>query len=231
MALILNIETSTKSCSVSLAENGKLIALCESVEEAYSHSRLLTVYIGQLFETTNFTVKDLDAVAVSKGPGSYTGLRIGVSAAKGIAYGLGVPLISSDTLLSMANAQSLGRVGEVAFFCPMIDARRLEVYAAIFDADNTCCRKTQADIIEQNSYSKFLDRGKVYFFGDGADKCKAILTHKNAVFIENIFPSAKDMVGLTFDKFAKQEFEDVAYFEPFYLKDFVASVPTKNIFS
>jgi len=231
LSLILNIETTTKACSVSLAKEGKTISLCESVEGAYSHSKLLTVYIQKLFTESKYVLKDIDAVAVSKGPGSYTGLRIGVSAAKGIAYGLNIPLISINTLKAMAHTAASGNDNPYSLFCPMTDARRLEVYAAIFDSENNLVRKTGADIIDENSYMEYLSTQKMYFFGDGAAKCKNIITHENAVFIDDIFPSAKDLSVLSFEKFKNNDFENTAYFEPFYLKDFVASVPTKNIYA
>ena len=219
MALILLIETSTKSCSVSLSSENKIIACKEEVNEQYSHAEKLTVFITELFKTQDFTIKDLDAVAVSKGPGSYTGLRISVSTAKGFCYALDIPLISVSTLKAMAFGMAQKEKSDL--YCPMIDARRMEVYNAFYNSTNKEIRGIQADIIEACSYQKELDK-KVLFFGDGAEKCKQMIQHPNARFIDGIFPSSKDMLEIANEKFAEKDFEDVVYFEPFYLKDFVA---------
>ena len=219
MALILLIETSTKSCSVSLSSENKIIACKEEVNEQYSHAEKLTVFITELFKTQDFTIKDLDAVAVSKGPGSYTGLRISVSTAKGLCYALDIPLISVSTLKAMAFGMAQKEKSDL--YCPMIDARRMEVYNAFYNSTNKEIRGIQADIIEEYSYQKELDK-KVLFFGDGAEKCKQMIQHPNARFIDGIFPSSKDMLEIANEKFAEKDFEDIAYFEPFYLKDFVA---------
>jgi tRNA threonylcarbamoyladenosine biosynthesis protein TsaB len=219
MALILLIETATKSCSVSLASDDKIIATKQEVNEHYSHAEKLTVFITELFKNQDFTIQDLDAIAVSKGPGSYTGLRIGVSTAKGLCYALDIPLIAISTLRAMAFG--MAKKEESNLYCPMIDARRMEVYNAFFNAENKEIRGVQANIITKESYEKELEQ-KVLFFGDGANKCKEIIKHSNAKFIEEIYPSSKDMVALAMQKYANKDFEDVAYFEPFYLKDFVA---------
>ena len=219
MALILLIETATKSCSVSLASDDKIIATKQEVNEQYSHAEKLTIFIVELFENKDFTIQDLDAVAVSKGPGSYTGLRIGVSTAKGLCYALEIPLISVSTLKAMAFG--MAKKEDSDLYCPMIDARRMEVYNAFFDEMNNEVRGVQADIINKDSYKKKLEN-KVLFFGDGAFKCKKIIKHKNARFIDGIFSSSENMSSLSFQKFKKKEFEDIAYFEPLYLKDFVA---------
>ena len=218
MALILLIESATKSCSVSLSSENKIIACKEEVNEQYSHAEKLTVFITELFKTQDFTIKDLDAVAVSKGPGSYTGLRISVSTAKGLCYALDIPLISVSTLKAMAFGMAQKEKSDL--YCPMIDARRMEVYNAFYNSTNKEIRGIQADIIEACSYQKELDK-KVLFFGDGAEKCKQMIQHPNARFIDGIFPSSKDMLEIANEKFAEKDFEDVAYFEPFYLKDFV----------
>ncbi len=218
MALILLIETATKSCSVSLSSANKIIACKEEVNEQYSHAEKLTIFITELFKTQDFTIKDLDAVAVSKGPGSYTGLRIGVSTAKGLCYALDIPLISVSTLKAMAFR--MAQKEESDLYCPMIDARRMEVYNAFYNSTNKEIRGIQADIIEGYSYQKELEK-KVLFFGDGAEKCKQMIQHPNARFIDGIFPSSKDMLEIANEKFAEKDFEDIAYFEPFYLKDFV----------
>jgi len=218
MALILLIETATKSCSVSLSSENKIIACKEEVNKQYSHAEKLTVFITELFKTQDFSIKDLNAIAVSKGPGSYTGLRIGISTAKGLCYALDIPLISVSTLKAMAFR--MAQKEESDLYCPMIDARRMEVYNAFYNNTNKEIRGIQADIIEAHSYQKELDK-KVLFFGDGAQKCKQIIQHPNAKFLDDIFPSSKDMLEIANEKFSEKIFEDVAYFEPFYLKDFV----------
>jgi len=229
MSLILNIESSSKICSVSLSEKGNLLYLKESDDKEYSHSRLLTLYIEDVFSKTGFKTSDLQAVAVSKGPGSYTGLRIGVSTAKGIAYSLGIPLISVGTLESMALRVSENYKEKDSLYCPMLDARRMEVYCALYDNRNQIIKEISADIITRNSFSEYLEKNKIIFFGDGASKCKEIIKHNNAFFLENINPSSKDMITYSYKSFINKEFEDIAYFEPFYLKDFIATVP-KNKF-
>ena len=233
MSLILNIETATNVCSVALAKHGKLISLKESKQDK-SHAELLTVFIENILNTNNLKASSLDAVAVSKGPGSYTGLRIGVSAAKGICYSINKPLIGISTLQAMAygiiNRKRVTVLNSSThkhntWFCPMIDARRQEVYSAFFDSKNQLKREVSADIIETNSYKDILDERAVIFFGNGSEKCKNILKSKNAFFLDNISPSAKNMLVLSEKAFNNKEFEDTAYFEPFYLKDFVAIPP------
>ena len=216
---ILNIETSTKACSVALHKNGELIVSREDVTTNFSHSEKLLKFISKLFSDAKLSLSDLDAIAVSMGPGSYTGLRIGVSTAKGLCYGLDIPLISISTLKAMSFGMALEIKADL--YCPMIDARRMEVYSAFFDINNTEVRKIQADIIDENSYKKELEK-KVVFFGDGSEKIKEKIKHKNAMFVSDIHPSAKNMGLLSYQKFTKSLFEDLAYFEPFYLKDFVA---------
>jgi len=222
LALILNIETATKNCSVSLAEKGNVIAIKELNNGNYSHGENLHLFIDEIIKQSNHTFKDIDAVAVSKGPGSYTGLRIGVSTAKGLCFSLDKPLISISTLTSLANATDIEKDN---YIIPLLDARRMEVYSAVFDENHNQVRETKAEIIDENSFSKFLKKGKVYFLGDGAEKCKEIITHKNAVFLDGYFPSAKEMAKLSFEKYKISDIEDVAYFEPFYLKDFIATKP------
>ena len=216
---ILNIETSTKACSVALHKNGELIVCREDVTTNFSHSEKLLKFISKLFSDAKLSLSDLDAIAVSMGPGSYTGLRIGVSTAKGLCYGLDIPLISISTLKAMSFGMALEIKADL--YCPMIDARRMEVYSAFFDINNTEVRKIQADIIDENSYKKELEK-KVVFFGDGSEKLIEKIKHKNAIFVSDIHPSAKNMGLLSYQKFTKSLFEDLAYFEPFYLKDFVA---------
>lgn len=223
MAYILNIETATKNCSVSLTKNGEIVALKELNEGGFSHAEKLHEFISIVIEESNITFSDLNAIAVSKGPGSYTGLRIGVSAAKGLCFALDIPLISVNTLTSLANSISISS----GFKIPMLDARRMEVYSAVFDANNTLKENVTATIIDENSFTDFLEKNEVHFFGDGADKCKEILTHKNAFFIDNKFPSALEMGRLSYEKYKKSDIENVAYFEPFYLKDFVVTTSKK----
>lgn len=225
MAIILNIETATKNCSISIAKNGELLVLKELNNGNYSHAEVLHPFIMAILKETNLTSKNIDAVAVSKGPGSYTGLRIGVSAAKGLCFALHKPLISIETLTSLSHAISIDK----GFVVPMLDARRMEVYAAVYNENNEQIRSIKAEIIDKNSFAEFLENSKVYFLGDGAHKCKEIITHKNAVFLDDKFPSAKEMSLLSYDKFKISDFENVAYFEPFYLKDFVVIPEKKKI--
>ncbi|MFZ4414821.1 MAG: tRNA (adenosine(37)-N6)-threonylcarbamoyltransferase complex dimerization subunit type 1 TsaB [Bacteroidales bacterium] len=227
MGLIILIETATEVCSVALAFNGHLISLRET-NQGNSHSANVAVFIDEVLKEAGKSPKDLDAVAVSKGPGSYTGLRIGVSSAKGLSYGLKIPLISIDTLLAMTNgvleSHSINKANTL--FCPMIDARRMEVYSAFYDANLHQIRNVQADIVDENIYLVYLNQQTVYFFGNGSQKCKEVLSnHANAYFIENIQLSAVNMVQIAEEKFSLKEFEDSAYFEPFYLKDFIAAKP------
>ena len=189
MALILNIDTSTDVCSVAIARDGNLIALKEN-DEGFNHSTLLGVYVDDLLKENDLTANDLDAVAVSMGPGSYTGLRIGVSLAKGICFGAGKPLIAVSTLAALANAVAQ-REGEEFFYCPMIDARRMEVYTAIYDREGNVVRDIHAEVIEENSFADLLSARKVLFFGNGSDKVKEVLKHPNAVFINGVSTSGK----------------------------------------
>ncbi|GIZ10373.1 tRNA (adenosine(37)-N6)-threonylcarbamoyltransferase complex dimerization subunit type 1 TsaB [Flavobacterium sp. UMI-01] len=222
MSFILNIETATKNCSVALAKDGQTIVCLEVAEEGYSHAEKLHVLIEQVLQKAGITFHDLVAIAVSQGPGSYTGLRIGVSAAKGLCYALNIPLLAIDTLQSLA---SQAKITE-GIVIPMLDARRMEVYSAIFSADGKRLRETQAEIITDNSFADCTM--PVYFVGDCAAKCKPLLQQYNFIFLENsFFPSANEMSALSFDAFQKKEFVDVAYFEPFYLKDFIVTASKK----
>ncbi|WP_374505505.1 tRNA (adenosine(37)-N6)-threonylcarbamoyltransferase complex dimerization subunit type 1 TsaB [Flavobacterium sp.] len=222
MHYILNIETATKNCSVALAKDGQTILCNEIAEEGYSHAEQLHVLIEKTLLEAGICFQDLKAVAVSQGPGSYTGLRIGVSAAKGLCFTLDIPLIAVDTLQVLA---SQVKVTE-GLIVPMIDARRMEVYSAIFNSKLEKRREVRAEIITENSFDTIS--GTVYFVGDCADKCKAVLTKPNFIFLEEIkYPSAKEMSVLSFFKFQNNEFEDVAYFEPYYLKDFMITTSKK----
>ncbi|NEW79119.1 MAG: tRNA (adenosine(37)-N6)-threonylcarbamoyltransferase complex dimerization subunit type 1 TsaB [Gelidibacter sp.] len=223
MDLILNIETATKNCSVSISNEGKTIALKELNDGNYSHAEKLHGLIGQVILEANIELSHLKAIAVSKGPGSYTGLRIGVSAVKGLCFALDIPMISVNTLQSLALSVSIDK----GYKIPLLDARRMEVYSQVFSKKNEKIRDVYAEIIDSDSFSDFLKAEKVYFFGDGAEKCKGIITHENAIFIEGKFPSAKEMSVISYEKYLKNEFEDVAYFEPFYLKEFIGGISKK----
>jgi len=227
MPKILNIETATQICSVALSDNDKIIASKYS-EEKNAHSSVLTVFIDEILKSAGIEPQQLDAVAVSMGPGSYTGLRIGVSTAKGLCFSLDKPLIAISTLQAMARGMvyKLDMEFQDALFCPMIDARRMEVYAAVFNKDNKPVRDIKAEIIDEHSFDDLLKDHQVFFAGDGAGKCKEVLSsNPAAVFIDDFVPSAEYMASITFEKFSKNAFEDVAYFEPFYLKDFIAGPP------
>ncbi len=227
MALILNIETSTQVCSISLSDDGIITGIKES-HTKNSHSELLTIFAQQLINDQAYEFKDLDAIAVSMGPGSYTGLRIGVSTAKGLCYSLDKPLIAISTLEAMAAGmiQEMENIEDDYLFCPMIDARRMEVYSALFTPDISMHRKILAEIIDENSFSKDLKNNTIVFGGDGAPKCKEILDkNQNTIFLDDFLPSSRFMAHLAEEKFQNKIFEDVAYFEPFYLKDFVAGIP------
>jgi tRNA threonylcarbamoyladenosine biosynthesis protein TsaB len=222
LSYILNIETATKNCSVALAKDGKTILCKEIAEEGYSHAERLHVFIEAIIEEAGIALQDLSAIAVSQGPGSYTGLRIGVSAAKGLCYALDIPLIAVDTLQALAAQVTISS----GLIIPMIDARRMEVYSAIFGPTLEKKREVLAQIIDNNS---FEDREEtLYFVGDCADKCKPVLTKENHVFLEEIvYPSAKEMSAISFEKFKINDTVDLAYFEPYYLKDFMITVPKK----
>ena len=217
MAVLLCIETATTNCSVSVAIDGKTIGQKESAG-SYSHAEKLHLFISEVMESASLGLKDLDAVAISKGPGSYTGLRIGVSAAKGLCFSLNIPLISVPTLTALAKQI---HANENEWTVPMIDARRMEVYSAVFDHLGKQIRETQAEILNESSFSNYLEKGKVHFIGNGVEKFRTLQPHSNAVFWDGKLPSAKEMCSIAEEKFNKNDFEDVAYFEPFYLKDFV----------
>lgn len=218
MAVILCLETSTTNCSVAIAVDGEIIALQEDNNNKYSHAEKLHSFIDQVLAESRTLKSSLQAIAVSKGPGSYTGLRIGVSAAKGLCFAIDVPLIAIPTLEALAHQAVI----ENGCIISMLDARRLEVYAAVFSSDNNQIRETKAEVLDENSYDDYLKTNKVCFIGDGVQKFKALCKHKNAVFIDNKLPSAKQIGALAELKYHKNDFEDVAYFEPYYLKDFIA---------
>lgn len=227
--LILHIETGCNICSVALSSGNSLLALKESGNER-AHAQQLSVFIDELIKSNRLQYSDLSAVCVSKGPGSYTGLRIGVATAKGICFGLDIPLIAVDSLLSLTYVymQQHGN-GQSTLYCPMIDARRMEVYTALFDNNIKRVSDTQAMVIDENSFSAELQNNKIIFFGDGADKCRDIIKHPNAVFVPDIMPSAKGMLTEAAKAYTNKQFEDTAYFEPFYLKDFVVTQSKKKV--
>ena len=216
MAYILNIETATKNCSVSIAKDGKTIICLELATENFSHAEKLHVFIADVLAQAKINFSDLKAIAVSQGPGSYTGLRIGVSSVKGLCYALNLPMIAVDTLALLANQVSI----EEGIVVPMIDARRLEVYSAFYDKGGNQLREIKAEIIDENSFTEISE--KMHLVGDGALKLKSVLKDEKFIFHDEIvFPSANEMSKLSFEKYKKSDFVDVAYFEPFYLKDFV----------
>lgn len=232
---VLHIETATNICSVALSEGEQLIAIRESGEDK-SHGSLLTVFMDEVLKEANMQAVELDAISVSKGPGSYTGLRIGVSAVKGFGYALNLPIIGIDTLQALAmGARYEDTCKELAdqhpglLFCPLLDARRMEVYSGFYTMEGQLFREVAADIIDASSYSDILATHHVVFFGNGSYKVKDVLKHDHAHFIDGIVPSAKNMILPALNLFDKKAFEDTAYFEPYYLKDFVATTPKKKI--
>ncbi len=234
MALIINLESSTEVCSVSLSKDGVLIDLIEN-HEGQSHAKLLSVFTDEIMKRNNLGFQQLDAVSISKGPGSYTGLRIGVSLAKGICYGANVPLIAINPLQAMAwhvaknlDKYKLANTKDI-ILCPMIDARRMEVYTTLFNTQLEEIIPVEAQIIDENSFGKYLGENKVAFFGNGSSKCSGKIASPNAIFLEGVQTSAQFMCSLSNKAFENNDFVDLAYFEPFYLKDFIAGIPKKNI--
>lgn len=221
MAILLSIETSTHSFSCALHDEGKLIAEARSVADQTAAS-MLAATIEELFSETQIKKKELKAVVIASGPGSYTGLRIGVATGKGICYALDVPLVSIETLKLMA-FQGSALVSD-GILCPMLDARRMEVYCALFDRDLNIIQTTEAKVIDSASFNEQLHQ-PIYFLGEGADKCQETIRHSNAKFVPGIKPSAGALGELGHRKFLKSEFEDIERFEPFYLKDFVVKKP------
>ncbi|MFC2101214.1 tRNA (adenosine(37)-N6)-threonylcarbamoyltransferase complex dimerization subunit type 1 TsaB [Bacteroidota bacterium] len=229
MPFILSLETATSVCSVALAENDNLLSIRET-HIKNSHSELITVFIDEVLKDSEIDVKSLDAVAVSKGPGSYTGLRIGVSTAKGLCYALDIPLLAINTLKSMAWGAAVALTEypdkDQILLIPMIDARRMEVYSAIYDMQNNEIRETKAEIINDSSFDNYLGKYEIILFGNGASKCKELFNSKsNLNILDEFHPSSKYMIHSANNSFKLKQFEDVAYFEPFYLKDFIAGKP------
>ncbi len=238
MALILNIETSTTVCSVALAQNGIVISKRENHDEK-SHAKTLTIYIDEVLKEAKVSFNQLDAIAVSKGPGSYTGLRIGVSVGKGLCYALNKPLIAVNTLqlmcLGLINKVNSGEVAienfSSSYLLPMIDARRMEVYTALYSSDRKVIKDVSAEILTAESYEEILDVNRIVCFGNGAFKASELIKHPNFKYIADIYTQAQYMAEISEEFYLMKKFEDVAYFEPFYLKDFVATIPKKNIFN
>jgi tRNA threonylcarbamoyladenosine biosynthesis protein TsaB len=234
MAKILHIETSGKNCSVAISENSKTLAHLR-IEEERSHAAHLTQMIIDALASIGIEAKNLDAVSVSEGPGSYTGLRIGISAAKGICYGANIPLIAIPTLEIMlahlkTEAEKKQMIPQDAdLFVPMIDARRMEVYNCIFGTQKQVIRKVQAEIIDEKSFKSYLKTNTLVFFGDGSNKCQDVISHRNAIFVNEILPDAQYMTEIAEQKFAESQFVDLAYYEPFYLKAFQATVPKNSV--
>ena len=218
MARIINLETASTNCSVSIYEGNQLLALREDPSPEYTHGELLHVFMEEALKEAGLQAPDLDAVAVSKGPGSYTGLRIGVAAAKGLCFALDLPLIAVPTLESMASQLKI----DSGVLIPMLDARRMEVYAAVYDIHLNEVAPTRAEIIKEDSFARWATSGPVHLLGNGAEKCREVLTHPNFRFHTEIQPSARELGPLAAQRYEKGQIEDLAYFEPFYLKDFIA---------
>ena len=231
--MVICLETATNICSVALCNNAGAMYLKESTDSK-SHAALLTLFIQEILNEANTGIKDLEAVAVSKGPGSYTGLRIGVSVAKGIAYAASLPLIAVDTTLSMFWGIKLNKNEDPGFFdnalfCPMIDARRLEVYYALYDSNGKTIKPVSAEIINEDTFNNIPVSQKIILYGDGAEKCKTVINRKNVLYYDDFRISAAFMYVPVLQALKSKKFENVAYFEPFYLKDFITSKPRKNI--
>lgn len=221
MALILSLETATTNCSVALAKDGQVIAMREDATEGYSHAEKLHVFIEEIFKASGEQLASLDAIAVSKGPGSYTGLRIGVSAAKGLCFSLDKKLIAIPTLDVLVQ-----QVTDGSMVIPMLDARRMEVYSAVFNAEKKQIRETRAEILDENSFAEYVSE-EITCIGNGVEKFKEVSSLRNAKMITQTLPSAKEMAALAETSFQNNNFEDVAYFEPYYLKDFIAGKKSK----
>lgn len=233
MAYILMLETSTDVCSAALFNEGQLLCYREN-SEGRSHASTLAVFVDEILQETGIPPKQLSAVAVSKGPGSYTGLRIGVSTAKGICYAQNLPLIAIDSLLAMtygavATMADKGEDTDKVIFCPMIDARRMEVYSALYSSQFKVLDPVKALIVDEATFAPILEKSRVVFFGNGAEKCRTVIAHPNATFLEGNFALATNMALPSFEAYNASEFVDSAYFEPFYLKDFVVTQSKKKL--
>jgi tRNA threonylcarbamoyladenosine biosynthesis protein TsaB len=227
MAFILCIDTATEVCSVAVFNKNELLVINE-IKEGNMHASALTNLIENTINEANITLKQLKAICVSKGPGSYTGLRVGVSTAKGLCYGLNIPLLSVNTLQGIAGFYMQQNPNNKLTLCPMIDARRMEVYAALFDINLHELISTQAVVIDEKSFAYELNQQHILFLGNGAEKCKKTIIHPHAVFVDGVQCSAAGLGQLAYQQYLTGNFEDTAYFEPFYLKDFVGTVSKKQ---
>lgn len=226
MSYILCIETGTEVCSVSLSKDNRLIQVLES-DAPQAHAKQLAVFIDDILKSNGLAARQLAAVAVSEGPGSYTGLRIGVSTAKGICFASNIPLIAIGSLATLAAGAAKVIEDKAGLICPMIDARRMEVYTAIYNAEGDLVSPVEAKVVDEHSFDSFLANEPVFFVGNGSAKCKDVIAHPNARFMD-VRHSAENMVELAFAKLQASDFVDVAYYEPFYLKDFVVTKSKKN---
>lgn len=230
MALILTLGTATKNCSVALSKDGIVLESVDFNEGNFSHSEKLHLFIEELCKKAGIKLNELDAIAVSKGPGSYTGLRIGVSAAKGLCFGLDIPLISIETLEVLCRTYLLeNKTNPNDIFITMLDARRMEVYTAVYNSEITKIKGTEALILEENSFDEFLTKAHCHFIGDGAEKSESLYSRENTSFSPSTYPAARAIVELVEQKYQNKQFEDVAYFEPYYLKDFVDGKKKKSV--
>ena len=225
---ILSVDTATKACSAAISEVGDTVDSRAMESQQYSHAENLHLMIDDLLKSNAWEPNSLSAVLVSKGPGSYTGLRIGVSAAKGLCFGLGIPLMAVSTLRLLCEDPEVQN-SDTVWYCPMIDARRNEVYTALYDRQGKIVRPVEAMILDDHPYNAILEEKKVAFFGDGSEKFRDQIKHENALFIPNVTPNAADFSKIANQMYRDSEFEDVAYFEPFYLKDFIAGKPKKGL--
>lgn len=228
MSLILCIETTSRNCSVALVDNGIQVDIIELEEEGYTHAENLSLFVEELLRINGKDYVNLDAIAISKGPGSYTGLRIGTATSKGLCFALDIPLISINTLDMMSEAMK-GRVHEVNYYCPMIDARRMEVYTALYDKKLDLVEEPHAKILNQDSFKSYMDDGTVVFAGNGSGKFREIINNNHAIFLDQFKLSASMMADIAQRNYRENKFEDLAYFEPFYLKKFHATVPKDKL--
>lgn len=226
MSLILSLDTSAHGCSVAVHQDGELVAISETFKE-YSHGSRLALMMNQVLDNAGVSISSLAAVAVASGPGSYTGLRIGTSTAKGLCYSLDIPLIAVDSLSAMTTQAIRVTEGHSALYCPMLDARRMEVYSAILDAGLNFVQPIQATILDTASFHEVLEGNEVIFFGDGSRKSRQVITHSNARFLEGIFTSAVGVGKLAWLRFQQNKFEDPVHFEPYYLKEFLIKKSAK----
>ncbi len=224
MAYLLHIESATTNCSVALTKNGNLLATKELNAAQYSHAENLHAFINEVVNESGLNINQLHGISISKGPGSYTGLRIGVSAAKGLAFGLHIPLISVGTLEALAHQINI----EKGIIVSMLDARRMEAYTQLFSAQLEALTKVDATLLNEDSFAKELEENELHFVGSGAEKFKSICQNANARFYPDLLPSAKEQATIAYQKYTDKDFEDTAYFEPFYVKDFVAGKPKKQ---